>query len=174
MKPRDAASLHYEVLVDRRENPRKCTVLPLEGRAGFGIVRFDMTGSLPSSSASFLLHLDGPPLHEIPESQRAAAHSIAVIDCNWHRLPALAKRIAPPLPPLARIPDGFVTAYPRRNKDNKDPDGGLATIEAIFIAAAFVGVWDETLFSEYHFGQAFLDLNRATFARYGVTASLRS
>lgn len=163
--------MRYEILVDRRENPRKCTVLPLAHRPDFNIIKFDPQGPLAPLSSPLLLHMDGPPLDELAPLLKHKTEALAVIDCHWRRLPSLLRRLSPPLPPLARIPAGFVTAYPRRNIQGLDPDGGLATIEAMFIAAAFVGVWDETLFSAYHFGAEFLTLNREAFARYGVTAA---
>ena len=78
--------------------------------------------------------------------------------------PALEK----PFPPLVKIPEGFQTAYPRRNKKGEDPSTGLATIEALFIAAAFLGHWDETLLEKYHFGQDFLRINESLWNQYGL------
>jgi pre-rRNA-processing protein TSR3 len=92
---------------------------------------------------------------------------IATIDCTWKKLaPALA-RVEGPLPKLARIPADFVTAYPRKSKTpGLDPDGGLATIEALFIAAAFMGSWDESLLEKFHFKNQFLELNSALWKKY--------
>ena len=77
-------------------------------------------------------------------------------------------RIVGPLPELVRIPDGFQTSYLRRNKRNLDPDNGLATIEALFIAAAFLGEWDESLLREYAMGAEFLRVNAPQFERHGL------
>jgi ribosome biogenesis protein Tsr3 len=115
-----------------------------------------------------LLHPDGISLDAVAAGQRQEVKILSAIDCTWKRLGSVLKLIAEPLPRLVKIPPGFVTAYPRRNKQNRDPEVGLATIEAVFIAAAFLGHWDETLFSHYAFGKAFLDLNRGTFLDYGV------
>ena len=67
-----------------------------------------------------------------------------------------------------KIPEGFQTAYPRKNDQDLDPDGGLATIEAIFIAAALFGHWDITLLSEYYFGQKFIDINTQKLKELGI------
>ena len=75
------------------------------------------------------------------------------------------------MPELVGIPDGFVTAYPRRNKKDLDPDQGLATIEALFIAAALLGRWDQSLLAHYHFGADFLAKNRRAFERHGAWPS---
>ncbi len=160
-------SLTFEVLVDRNENPRKCTVQPLDYRPDFNLRRFGRQEPFGRLQADVLLHLEGAPLNEL---ETAGVQSIAVIDCHWKRCASILARIEVPLPRFARIPDGFATAYPRRNLDGKDPEGGLATIEALFIAAAFLGVWDESLLKEYHFGARFLDANRSAFARFGLGA----
>ena len=93
---------------------------------------------------------------------------ISCVDCVWKRLDGLIQRIQGPLPALVKIPDGFQTAYPRVSKKNTDPSAGLATIEAIFIAAALLGNWDPTLLSEYYFGRRFIELNLKRFQELGV------
>lgn len=155
----------YEVLVDRAETANKCTILPLAARQDFEILRFEPNQRLKPLTGDLLLHPEGVPLDR---KEHAGVRKISAVDCTWKKLTRFVKRIDGPLPALGRIPDGFVTAYPRRNKKDLDPDQGLATIEALFIASAFAGHWDESLFSRYHFGREFLHLNREAFARYGV------
>jgi hypothetical protein len=70
------------------------------------------------------------------------------------------------------VEEGFKTAYPRRSRQNIDPSNGLATIEAIFIAAALLGNWDLTLLAEYYFGQKFIQINRELFLELGIPPSL--
>ncbi len=164
--------LQYEILVDRHENPRKCTIQPLEGRPDFTLRRFGTQGPIEPLTASMLLAVDGIPMDQLVRTEPtvvAATRTIAAIDCHWRRCPGILERMARPLPRPVGIPAGFLTAYPRKNAEGKDPEGGLATIEALFIAAAFLGTWDASLFERYHFGDAFLALNRDVFARYGVT-----
>lgn len=156
----------YEVLVDRAETPNKCTILPLADRGDFEILRFEPNQRLKPLTGDLFLHPEGVPLDLLDDGPAVA--KISAVDCTWRKLTRFVKRIDGPLPRLGRIPDGFVTAYPRRNKKDEDPEAGLATIEALFIAAAFAGTWDESLFARYHFGSRFLELNRATFERYGV------
>jgi pre-rRNA-processing protein TSR3 len=154
----------YEVLMDSRENPRKCTIHPLRGRADFKIRYFKRNAPIAPFSAEVLLHMDGDNLADLPKG--AKIHSLAVIDCTWKKVAPALSRVQQPLPRLVRIPDGFLTAYPRRNLEGKDPDGGLATIEALFIAAAFCGNWDETLLEHYHFGKDFIRINEALWKKY--------
>ncbi len=150
--------MRYEVILDAGETPNKCTIAPLDGRADFLITRVRGPGSLGRLKSELLLHPDGECLTKL----RGTAHGIAAIDCVWPRLAGLLRRIEAPLPKLARIPDGFVTAYPRKS-NIIDPDGGLATIEAIFTAAALLGHWDASLLSKYHFGRRYVELNRERF-----------
>lgn len=162
--------MQFEVIVDRTERVQKCTILPLTYRDDFDIRRVRRGAPLDPLTGDLLLHPDGESLAILgPELAAAGSgHRLSAIDCTWKQLAGFLECVPEPWPRLAAIPPGFVTAYPRKNKVNLDPDGGLATIEALFIAAAFLGVWDETLLAEYYFGPAFLEANREVFARYGL------
>lgn len=151
--------------MDRKENPRKCTILPQKERADFRIRYFGGGKPVPAFEADCLLHIDGEDLATLP---RGSCRSVALIDCNWKKVEGALRSVERPLPRLVRIPEGFETAYPRRNAEGKDPDGGLATIEALFIAAAFLGTWDETLLDKYHFKTQFLEMNRPLWNKYGL------
>jgi ribosome biogenesis protein Tsr3 len=113
--------------------------------------------------SSVLLHPEGECLTKIKSSM-----GIAAIDCVWRRVEPILSRIAAPVPVLARIPDGFQTAYLRKSSFGFDPDGGLATIEAIFAARALLGDWQPDLLSKYPFGRAFVELNEKRFLELGV------
>jgi len=158
--------MRYEILVDHGETANKCTIVPLSYRTDFAIRRFPRGELIKGFTADILLHPDGIPLDQLRTTNAA---SLAAIDCIWKRLSPIIHWLEKPLPTLARIPDGFVTAYPRLSKHGNDPDGGLATIEALFIGAAFLGHWDTTLLSEYFFGERFLELNDQRFRDLGVT-----
>ncbi len=157
----------YEVILDGSETPNKCTIAPLSSRSDFHIQRVQGTLKLEPFQMPILLHHEGECLAKLAPAMNNVA-GFATIDCVWHRLPKLLSRIVGPLPTLARIPDGFATAYPRRSKDTSDPDGGLATIEAIFVASALLGNWDLSLFSSYYFGALFIEMNKQRFLDYGV------
>lgn len=161
--------MRYEVILDHGESANRCTIAPLAERPDFRIiqVRHHEGRALGPFQSPVLLHPDG----ECLTGWATPVSGIATIDCVWKRLPTLLSRLATPLPQLVRIPAGFVTAYPRTNKHGQDPEGGLATIEAIFIAAALLGRWDVTLLSRYYFGRRFVELNAARFRELGVTAA---
>lgn len=162
----------YEILVDRSETPTKCSILPLAGRddlrGDLRILRFDRRYPIRPLTGRVLLHPDGELL-EAGASPGGEAFPLSAIDCNWRRLDRILAKVTAPLPPLVRIPDGFTTAYRRRNKRDLDPGQGLATVEAVFLAAAFLGRWDERLLAEYTERQAFLEANAEAFARHGLT-----
>jgi pre-rRNA-processing protein TSR3 len=56
------------------------------------------------------------------------------------------------LPPLK-------TAYPRSSKVSDDPEGGLATIEAIYAAYRLLGRDTTSLMDHYHWGDQFIAQN---------------
>jgi pre-rRNA-processing protein TSR3 len=159
--------MFYEVIIDSGETPNKCTIAPLSFRTDFNLIRVKGEGPIGPLKSQVLLHHEGQCLTVI-RNLMIQTQGIASIDCIWRRLDTIIGRVAGPLPILARIPDGFETAYPRRSKKNTDPAGGLATIEAIFVAAAILGKWDISLFSEYYFGSKFVEINKSKFLELGV------
>ena len=166
--------MRFQVLVDRSERVNKCTILPLAGHKDLDIVRYNRGQPLAALTGQLLLHPEGLSLDAWrgATDQGPAVVSLSAVDCTWKRLHTVLSFIAKPLPTLVGIPQGFVTAYPRRNKLDKDPDAGLATIEAVFIAAALLGHWDLTLLSRYAFAAEFLRLNKATFEHYKAAPAL--
>jgi len=161
--------MNYEIVLDHGETENKCTVTPLRDRPDFRFVPVFGQGPLGPLSAPVLLHPEGRCLTEIEVSRPVEA--LACVDCVWRRLPKILPRLQWSGEPatLVKIPAGFVTAYPRTGFD---PEGGLATIEAIFIAAALLGNWDVTLLSRYYFGRAFVERNAKRFAELGVAGAL--
>ena len=161
----------YEIVVDAGETANKCTIAPLALRRDFRLFRVHGEGPLGPLSAPILLHHEGHCISEL-KSKIKSPPALASIDCVWRRLPRLISRIEwvdQKQPVLAKIPEGFKTAYPRVAAKNTDPSGGLATIEAIFIAAAILGNADLTLLSKYYFGRSFIEMNLQRFSELGVT-----
>jgi pre-rRNA-processing protein TSR3 len=157
----------YEVILDVGETPNKCTIASLSYRNDFRLFRVKGGEALGPLTSPILLHHQGECLTTLRKSL-GEVQAIATVDCVWHRLDVLLNRITRPLPIFARVPDGFETAYPRRSIKNTDPEAGLATIEAIFVAAALLGNWDASLFSEYYFGRKFIELNTERFLKLGI------
>ena len=60
--------------------------------------------------------------------------------------------------PIRSIPE-TTTAYPRKSKVFDDPHGGLATIEAIYVANKLLNRPTSGLLDEYYWREQFLELN---------------
>jgi len=161
----------YEIIVDAGETANKCTILPLAARNDFRLFRVHGEGPLGPLTAPLLLHHEGQCLSEL---RGGGISTVASVDCVWRRLPRLLARIEWSQPPrLVKIPDGFKTAYPRVGSAKTDPTGGLATIEALFIAAALLGNYDPTLLAKYYFAHRFLEINTERFLELSVNEVTR-
>lgn len=133
-----------------REKLSKCSLTPLHDRAEIQFFTatpdyvFDATGFL-------LLEVGAPPL--TPEENHLP---LLLLDATWRLLPHVkSKVVGTPVP--RSIPEGVQTAYPRVGKYYPDPLGGLASIEALFIARALLGDYDPSLLDAYHWREEFLE-----------------
>ncbi len=143
------APIATTVIRHPKERISKCSLRHLHDRPemtfrralpGF---RFDATGFV-------LLAVDGEPL-----SARDHGHPLLLLDSTWRWLPQLQAAVTGA--PLRRsIPAGVRTAYPRQSRTFADPDGGLASVEALYVARRLLGDDDPTLLDGYHWREAFL------------------
>ena len=169
--------MRFLIVRDSKENRRKCTLTPLEGRPEIRFLR--LPRPQPGAPAppievgpGILLQLEAPPLSR---DDRSLLHGgeVVVIDSTWARVPTVLGRLT--MRPGAVIerrslPAGLETAYPRSSKLYRDPPAGLASVEALFAAAAILGEPDETLLASYRWGEAFLERNRGFFRGSGRDA----
>jgi pre-rRNA-processing protein TSR3 len=132
-----------------KERIRKCSLRFLHARPEMTFLRgaaglqFDATGFL-------LLAVDAQPL-----STADAGHPLLLLDSTWRWLPQLEACVVGE--PIRRsIPGGLRTAYPRVSKVFDDPDAGLASIEALYVARRLLGDDDPDLLDGYHWKQEFL------------------
>jgi rRNA small subunit aminocarboxypropyltransferase len=140
----------------RRENLKKCSLRGLEGRSDIRFFTYPAL-ALPPLDGYILLHLDAPPL---TESDRFSG--ILLLDATWRysecmlrQLPALVTRS------LTRsLPRQFRTAYPRRQEDCDDPERGLASIEALYLAYTLLGRDVKGLLDNYYWREVFLEKNK--------------
>ena len=99
-----------------------------------------------------LLAVDAPPLTEAD-----AGSPLLLLDATWRLLPKLQGTLqGNPIP--RSIPGGIPTAYPRVSKNFEDPTGGLASIEALYVARYLLGDRDETLLDGYEWKAEFLEM----------------
>jgi pre-rRNA-processing protein TSR3 len=132
-----------------KEKIAKCSLRHLHERPGFTFWRakpgftFDATGFT-------LLAVDAPEL-----SPRDAVQPLLLLDSTWRYLPQVAASVRGE--PIRRsIPRGVVTAYPRKSRVFDDPEAGLASVEALYVALRLLGVRDDTLLDGYHWRTEFL------------------
>ena len=132
-----------------KERRSKCSLTPLEGREDFSFYRarpgwtFDMTGFT-------VLALGAPEM-----SEADAGRPLLLLDSTWRLLPQIeaclvGEGVRRTLPVVA-------TAYPRASKIAKDPMGGLASVEALYLAKLLIGERDDSLLARYHWRAEFLE-----------------
>jgi pre-rRNA-processing protein TSR3 len=133
-----------------RENPRKCSILPLRGRPDLIFLRYPIAQP-PALEGYVRLAADGPEL-----SVADASCGLLVLDGSWRWAEAMTRDFLA-VPP--RSLHGYRTAYPRVSKLGTDPDNGLATIEALFVAYHILGRPTAGLLDHYHWADEFLRIN---------------
>ena len=132
-----------------KERRSKCSLTPLEVRSDFQFYKatpcfgFDATGYT-------ILGLDAPILSE-EDSERP----LLLLDSTWRLLPEVESVVCGN--PIRRTLPIVKTAYPRVSKFAKDPDCGLASVEAIYLAKRLIGGRDDTLLKDYRWKDAFLN-----------------
>jgi pre-rRNA-processing protein TSR3 len=160
--------LRFLVIQDPKENRKKCTLTPLEGRDDVAFVRLRKPPARGSPGvveidevSGILLELGAPVLH--PEDRKVlAAGPVILLDATWARIPRLKARVAfRPEAVVERrsLPSWIATAYPRVSKVREDPAGGLASVEALFAASAILGQPRLELLDAYRWRDEFLERN---------------
>ena len=132
-----------------REKLSKCSLTPLHGRPEITFLKSSPEFTF-DASGYVMLEVGAPPL-----SEADAGLPVLVLDATWRLLPGMLAQVQGA--PIRRsIPDGVKTAYPRVGKSYPDPHGGLASVEALFVARALMGDLDESLLDGYYWREAFL------------------
>ncbi|HQU09847.1 MAG TPA: hypothetical protein PLV25_07800 [Opitutales bacterium] len=132
-----------------RERLSKCSLQPLNTHPDLTFIkatphlRFDATGYI-------LLGLDAPVL-----SDADRGHPLLLLDSTWRLLPDLESKLVG-IPIRRTLPEGLQTAYPRVSKIAADPLGGLASVEALYLAWKLLGVLDPTVLAHYYWRERFL------------------
>ncbi len=141
------------ILRHKRENLQKCSLRGLESREDIHFFTYPRD-QLPDLSGYFLLSMDGPPL-----SKKDGHLGLFLLDGTWRYAEKMQRLLSSPLPTRS-IPQGFTTAYPRKQDDCKDPCRGLASIEALFIAYTLLERETAGLLDDYYWKDFFLEKNR--------------
>ena len=136
-----------------RENPAKCSVLPLRGRPDLVFLNYPVKVR-PALDNYVRLAAEGPEL-----TIADAGCGVLLLDASW-RWAGTMNRAFEDVPP--RSLHGYRTAYPRVSKRGTDPDNGLASVEALFLAYFILGRSTAGLLDHYRWAQDFLRLNNLT------------
>jgi pre-rRNA-processing protein TSR3 len=133
-----------------KENPRKCTVLPLKGRLDIILLKHPI--AQPPDLRSYVrLAAEGPELSVVDEKC-----GLLLLDGSWRWADVMNRDFAS-VP--SRSLHGYRTAYPRVSKRGTDPENGLASVEALFIAYRLLHRPAEGLLAHYRWADEFLRLN---------------
>lgn len=142
------------VIRHKRENLKKCSLRGLETRPDFTFHSYPLK-ELPLLENYLVLSFEGEPLTEQDRDS-----GLFIIDATWRYAEKMLKfaqsgnRFQP-----RSLPSHFRTAYPRRQEDCSDPEKGLASIEAIYIAYNILGRDVENLLDNYYWKEQFLEIN---------------
>lgn len=138
------------ILRHKRENLKKCSLRGLEQRSDMIFLTYP-TSSLPDLTGYCVLALDAPLL-----TLDDAHLGIFLIDGTWRYAEKMAKSLPSPPTFITRsLPPHFRTAYPRRQPDCPDPERGLASVEALYIAYSILGRNTDGLLDHYHWKERF-------------------
>jgi pre-rRNA-processing protein TSR3 len=134
-----------------KEKKVKCTMTGLYGRNDLTFLSTEEAESMAWGDALLL-----DPSVDRLLGRRDAGKALILVDATWR----WAERVVRTIPCNRRRLPTFETAYPRTSKLFRDPPGGLASVEALFVASLVMGWYDESLLEGYRWREAFLAANR--------------
>lgn len=143
------SSIATTVLRHPKERVSKCSLRHLHDRAEMTFLRagkgfsFDATGFT-------LLEVDAPAI-----TRADRGRPLLLLDSTWRWLPRLTECVVGE-PVCRSVPAQVRTAYPRVSRVFPDPERGLASVEALYIARRILGDDDPTLLDGYHWRDQFL------------------
>jgi pre-rRNA-processing protein TSR3 len=146
-------SLDCIIIRHKKENLKKCSLRGLEGREGVVWHTYPNCSGITFEEC-ILLDMEGELLS--PDDKEP----LVLLDATW-RYAAKMRDGIPGLQkvPRRRIPDTWKTAYPRRQTECVDPERGLASIEAMFVAFSITGRSTDGLLDHYFWKDEFLRKN---------------
>lgn len=140
------------ILRHRRENLKKCSLRGLETRTDLQFYTYPID-PLPDLSHCLVLKVGAPLL-----TKEDAQHDLLLIDGTWRLAAVMEKQL--PKTMAARSLPPCKTAYPRRQTDCPNPEEGLASIEALYLAHLILGRSIEGLLDYYYWKDSFLGCNQ--------------
>lgn len=140
------------IIREPNEHTHKCSIYPIKGKRD-DVIFHTWPVNLKSEWTEQYIRLapDGPEL-----SKADCDKGILLLDASWRRAKPMVRAYEEIEP---RSLNGYVTAFPRVSKLGTDPDNGLASIEALFIAYQILGRPTDQLLDHYRWQTEFLRLN---------------
>jgi pre-rRNA-processing protein TSR3 len=140
------------IVRDPKENPKKCSILPLRGRADIQIFTYPPEDLPPLDDYLRLAGDVDCPVLSTADRERG----ILVLDGSWRSVGKMSAHFAHVSP---RRLSGWKTAYPRVSKLGSDPAEGLASLEALYLAYHILGRPTDGLLDHYRWAAHFIELN---------------
>ena len=141
------------ILRHRKENLKKCSLRGLENHPDLDFYSYPKD-SLPDFTGYLLLKVGAPPL-----TKEDRGKGLFLIDGTWKLAQVMEKQLPFQLEERS-LPGLYKTAYPRKQTECPDPEAGLASIEALYIAHQILGLEYKDLLDSYYWRDAFLKNNR--------------
>jgi pre-rRNA-processing protein TSR3 len=143
------------ILRHRKENLKKCSLRGLETNKDFLFFTYPKDILNINFSNYIMLTMNAQTL--LPEDMHKG---LLLIDATWKYADKIIKKYSSNTSLEKRsIPKHYQTAYPRCQTHCPDPNRGLASIEALYIAFLITGKPAETLLDNYHWKELFLKIN---------------
>ena len=137
------------VIYHPKERWSKCSLRHLRSRVDISFLKAGSTFSFEADEF-ILLQPEALPLRATDFGR-----PLLILDCAWRLLPNLERCLVGN--PLRRsLPREVKTSYPRRSKIFSDPENGLASVEALYLARKILGHHDPTVLEGYTWKEQFL------------------
>ncbi len=149
--PKKRKGFHVAVVVHPKEKLSKCSAWPLRARPEFSFYRFP-DQRVPDLENCVRLGFSDELL-----SPADASKTLAVLDATWRYAERMEAEYASV--PVRGLPPQWRTACPRTSKLFEDPPGGLATVEALYVAYRLMGLDPVGLLDSYRWKERFFELN---------------
>ncbi len=142
------------VIRHRKENLKKCSLRGLEERSDFQFFRYPLV-KMPDLQGYVMLAMEGEEL-----SEKDAESGLLLVDATWRYAAQMCGAIDKEITlPKRTLPRRYRTAYPRVQTECPNPEEGLASVEALYLAFMLTGRSTEGLLDKYYWKNQFLALN---------------
>lgn len=142
-----------------KERLSKCSLEPLRNRTDLEFFKALPDLRVPADEA-IVLAVGAPPLAPADAGRR-----LLLLDSTWRLLPDLERCLVGE-GQRRSLPAGLRTAYPRISKIGENPEGGLASVEALYAALWVLGQDVHGILDGYFWAGPFLEINSAWLAAH--------